>query len=324
MNRRSVHLAVLTTMLGIVPSVHAQAKPEPWPTRTVRILVGFPAGSTPDVAARVLSEALGKVLGQSVIVENKPGASGNIAAAQVAQSNDDHTLGAVINGNLTTAKVLNPKLPFDPAKDFTPLSLLVSAPLVLVTPASSPAGSAFFDAAARHRDKWSYGSVGIGSVGHLGMELLKSKVQGLSPVHVPYKGNPDVVTALLTGEIQMALVPPGLVLPHVKSGKLHAIGLTTGRSVLAPDVPSLAEVGVRDFNLDVWTALVGPATLSKAAQERLNAAIQKVMRTDEARQHLLNGGWQTVATSPEGLRTRVRAEAAEMHRIISQRGIKVE
>ena len=181
-----------------------------------------------------------------------------------------------------------------------------------------------FAAAAQHGDKWNYGSVGNGSVGHLGMELLKSKVRGLNPVHVPFKGNPDVVTALLAGEIQMALVPPGLVLPHIKAGKLRAIGLTTGRSALVPEVPSLSDAGVRDFNLEVWAALVGPATLSNAAQQRLTAEVQKVMRNEETRQRLFNQGWQVVATSPDGLRTRVKEEAAVMTRVISQRGIRLD
>ena len=328
MQRRPLVAAtVAIAMAAIAPSTLAQPNSESgaaWPTKPVRILVGFPAGSSPDIAARALSDGLTKVLRQPVIVENRAGASGNIAAQQVAQATDDHTLGAVINGNLTTAKALNPKLPFDPATDFTPISLLVTAPLVLVAPAGSPVGPAFFAAAARNGDKWNYGSVGSGSVGHLGMELLKSKVPGMSPVHIPFKGNPDVVMALMGGEIQMALVPPGLVLSHIKAGKLQAIGLTTARSTLAPDVPTLAEAGVRDFNLDVWTALVGPVSLSKPAQERLNVAVQAVMRTDETRQRLLNQGWQTVATSPEGLRSRVRAEAEDMQRTISQRGIKAD
>jgi len=328
MQRRTLGTAAVAMALAaIAPSALAQPSSNPapaWPTKPVRILVGFPAGSSPDIAARVLSDALSKVLGQPVIVENKAGASGNIAAQQVAQARDDHTLGVLINGNLTTAKVLNPKLSFEPATDFTPLSLLVTAPLVLVAPANSPAGPAFFQAAVQNGDKWNYGSVGIGSVGHLGMELLKSKVRGLNPLHVPFKGNPEIVTALVTGEIQMALVPPGLVLPQIKAGKLRAIGLTTGRSALAPDIPSLSELGVRDFNLDVWAALVGPATLSKAAQDRLNVAVQTVMRSDDVRHRLFDQGWQAVATSPEGLRNRVKAEATEMGRIISQRDIKVE
>ena len=133
-----------------------------WPTKPVRILVGFPGGSTPDMAARTLAEPLSKILGQPVIIENKPGASGNIAADQVAKATDDHTLGVVINGNLTSAKLLNPKLPYDPAKDFTLISLLTTAPLVLVAPTNLPSGSAFFNEARNGADKWNYGSVGNG------------------------------------------------------------------------------------------------------------------------------------------------------------------
>ena len=138
----------------------AQIKPKkveavaPWPTKPVRILVGFPGGSTPDTAARTLADALSKILGQPVIVDNKPGASGNIAADQVAKATDDHTLGVVINGNLTSAKLLNPKLPYDPAQDFTFISLLTTAPLVLVAPPNLPSGSAFFDAARNGSNKW--------------------------------------------------------------------------------------------------------------------------------------------------------------------------
>ena len=295
-----------------------------WPTKPVRILVGFPGGSTPDMAARTLAEPLSRALGQPVIIENKPGASGNIAADQVAKSLDDHTLGVVINGNLTSAKLLYSKLPYDPAKDFTPISLLATAPLVLVAPVDQPSGKDFFAAARIGGDKWNYGSVGNGSVGHLGMELLKSKVTGLNAVHVPYQGNPQVVTALLGGQIQMALVPPGIALPQVRAGKLKAIGLTSGRSSLATDVAPLADADVRNFSLEVWTALVGPANLSAAAQSRLNAEVSKIIRDSDTRQKLFNQGWQAVGTSPEGLQSRIRSEAAIMGGIISLRGIKIE
>ncbi len=295
-----------------------------WPTRPVKLLVGFPGGSTPDMAARTLAEPLSRALGQPVIVENRPGASGNIAADLVAKSTDDHTLGVVINGNLTSAKLLYPKLPYDPAKDFTPIALLTTAPLVLVAPVNQPSGSAFFQAARNGGDKWNYGSVGNGSVGHLGMELLKSKVGNLAAVHVPYQGNPQVVTALLGGQIQMALVPPGIALPQVRAGKLKAIGLTSGRSALAPEIPSLADADVRNFNLEVWTALVGPAGLSKAAQARLNQEVSRIIRDSETRQKLFNQGWQAVGTSPEGLSIRIRDETAILGGIIATRGIKIE
>ena len=298
--------------------------PAVWPTKPVRILVGFPGGSTPDIAARTLAEPLSRALGQPVIIENKPGASGNIAADQVAKSTDNHTLGMLINGNLTSAKMLYPKLPYDPATDFTPISLIATAPLVLVTPAGLPAGKAFFDAARNAGTTWNYGSVGNGSVGHLGMELLKSKAADLSAVHVPYSGNPQVVTALLSGQIQMALIPPGIALPQIKAGKLQGIGLTSGRSALAPEVPPLSDADVRNFSLEVWTALVGPANLSKAAQTRLNAEIYKVMRDANTRQKLINQGWQPVGSSPDGLLTRIRSETAILGGIITLRNIRID
>jgi tripartite-type tricarboxylate transporter receptor subunit TctC len=302
----------------------AQKQVAAWPTKPVRILVGFPGGSTPDLAARTLAEPLAKALGQPVIVENKPGASGTIAADQVAKATDDHTLGVVINGNLTSAKLLYSKLPYDPARDFTPISLLTTAPLVLVAPVNEPSGAEFFTAARNAGDKWNYGSVGNGSVGHLGLELLKSKVGDLKAVHVPYAGNPQVVTALLGGQIQMALIPPGIALPQIKAGKLKAIGLTSGRSSLAPEVPSLADAEVRNFNLEVWTALVGPAKLSAAAQTRLNAEVSRIVRDADTRQKLFNQGWQAVGTSPEGLVSRIRSETAIMSDIIATRRISVE
>ncbi|MDO9357730.1 MAG: tripartite tricarboxylate transporter substrate-binding protein [Polaromonas sp.] len=295
-----------------------------WPTKPVRLLVGFPGGSTPDMAARTLAEPLSRALGQPVIVENRPGASGNIAADLAAKATDDHTLAVVINGNLTSAKMLYSKLPYDPAKDFAPISLLATAPLVLVAPMNQPSGAEFFLAARNGGDKWNYGSVGNGSVGHLGMELLKSTAGNLGAVHVPYQGNPQVVTALLGGQIQMALVPPGIALPQIRAGKLKAIGLTAGRSALATEIPPLADAEVRNFNLEVWTALVGPAKLSKAAQTRLAQEVPRIIRDQDTRQKLFNQGWQAVGTSPEGLTSRLRSETAIMGGIIAMRGIKIE
>ena len=295
-----------------------------WPTRPVRILVGFPGGSTPDMSARTLAEPLSRALGQPVIIENKVGASGNIAADQVAKATDDHTLGVVINGNLTSAKQLYAKLPYDPAKDFTPISLLATAPLMLVAPSSLPSGAEFFAAARQAGSQWNYGSVGNGSVAHLGMELIKSRMPGLAPVHVPYSGNPQVLTAMLGGQIQMALVPPGLAMPHIRSGKLKAIGLTGGRSLLVPDVAPLADAGLKGVQLEVWNALVGPASLSKAAQARLAAEVPRIIRDADTRQKLFAQGWQAVGTSPDGLKSRLKDETAILGDIIKTRGIKIE
>lgn len=298
-----------------------------WPSRPVRILVGFPGGSSPDLTARTLAEPLSRALGQPVIVENRPGASGNIAADMVAKATDDHTLGIVINGNLTSAKLLYPRLPYDPAKDFTPVSLLTTAPMVLVAPAGQPEGTAFFAAARAGGERWNYGSVGTGSLAHLGMELIKSRSAGLLPVHVPFSGNPQVVTALLGGQIQMALMAPGVAMPQVRAGKLVAIGITSGRSALLSDVAPLAdtrEAGLKSISLEVWNALVGPANLSKAAQARLGIEVPRIIRDTDTRQKLFNQGWQAVGTSPEGLRTRLKEETATMGNIIQTRGVKLE
>jgi len=319
--RRLLALAATAAVaLTAAAPAHAQA---PWPSQPVKILVGFPGGSTPDISARALADALAKAWGQPVVVENRPGAGGNLAADAVAKATDGHTLGVVINGNLTTAKQLNLRLPYDPAKDFAVVSLLATAPLVLVTPAEQPQGAAWLAAARAAGDKWSYGSVGIGSVGHLGGELVNGAV-GAGAVHVPYNGNPAVLTALLGGQIQMALVPPGLALPQVKAGKLHAIGVTGPKSELAPGVPALADLGVRMQPLEVWNALVAPAGLPRAALERLARDVPAVMKEAETRQRFVAGGWEPVGSDAAAAAARVQAEARTLGEIITRRGIKLE
>lgn len=319
---RSIFQSIAAALLlGLVAGSAIAA--DPWPSKPVRILVGFPGGSTPDAAARALAEPLARALGQPVVVENRAGASGNIAAELVARATDDHTLAVVINGNLTSAKLLNPRLPYDPVRDFAYLSLLTTAPLVLVAPVNSPDGAAFFAVARAGGDKWNYGSVGVGSAAHLGMELLKARA-GAAAVHIPYSGNPAVVTAMLGGQVQMALIPPGVAMPQVRAGKLKAIGLAGGRSALVPELAPLADAGLTGLNLEVWTALVGPAGLSKEAQARLNAEVPRILREADTRQKLFNQGWQAVGTGPEGLQIRVKQETAALAAVIKARGIKAE
>jgi tripartite-type tricarboxylate transporter receptor subunit TctC len=304
--------------------LYAQEKPSTWPTKTVHILVGFPGGSTPDMVARALADGLTKTLGQAVVVDNKPGASGNIAADQVAKSTDDHTLGVVINGNLTSAKLLDPKLSYDPSLDFSYLSLLATTPLILLAPVNLPSAQEFIKLAQSAGDTWNYGSVGNGSVGHLGVELLKSKVNGMNAVHIPYSGNPQVITAMLGGQIQLALVPPGVALPQIHAGKLQAIGVTPARSALAPGIASLSEFGVRDFRLEVWAALVGSAHLSVQAKERLSVEISHLFTQEDFKQRLFNQGWQSVGSSSESLKQRVQEETRELGAIIKLRNIKLD
>jgi len=161
-------------------------------------------------------------------------------------------------------------------------------------------------------------------VAHLGLELLKSQT-GLTPVHVPYPGNPQVVNAMLGGQIQLALLPPGLAMPQVRAGKLMAIGVTSaGRSTLVPDLPSLAELGIRGFELEVWNALAAPVSLPRPVLDRLASLSSEIVRGQEMRQRLFAQGWQAVGSSPQGLANRMRQDSALLGGVIARQGIRIE
>ena len=321
-SRRTAVGACVLMALGALPPVAFAAD---WPLKPVRLLVGFPAGSSPDLTARALAEPLGKALGQPVVVENKVGAGGNIAADAVAKATDGHTLGLMINGNMTIARILNPKVPYDPLKDLAPVSLIGTAPLVLAAPASG-AGDTPAQWLAQVRqagNTLSYGSPGVGTVAHLGMELLKSRA-GIDPVHVPYPGNPQIINAMLGGQIQLALLPPGLAMPQVRGGKLRAMGTTsTGRSTLVPELPSLAEAGVKNYQLEIWNAIAAPASLPAAQVQKISALVSEIVRSPEIRQRLFQQGWQVVGSSPEGLQNRIDADTRALGQIIRQQKIEL-
>jgi tripartite-type tricarboxylate transporter receptor subunit TctC len=259
-------------------------------------------------------------------VENRPGAAGNIAADLVAKSTDGHTIGMMINGNMTIAKLLNPKTPYDPAKDLAPISLIGTAPLVLAVPASATGSTPqeFLAAAQAAGDKWSYGSPGIGTVGHIGMELLKSKT-GIAAIHVPYPGYPQVVTAMVGGQIQLSMLPPGLALAQLRASKIKAVGVTSAsRSTLVPELPSLGESGVKAFQLEIWDAVAGPASMPKPVVAKLARLFSDIARSPEVRQQLFQQGWQVVGSSPEGLTNRMKADTAVMGGVIAAQNIKAE
>ena len=336
MTRPAVRRTVLALALAALASTTlaqqkaARVQPAPtaagWPSKPVKIIVGFPGGSTPDLVARTIAEPLAKALGQPVIVENKVGAGGNIAADLVAKATDNHTIGVMINGNMTIAKMLNPAVPFDPLRDFAPISLIGTAPLLLTVPANAPGNDAqeFFSAARNAGNKWSYGTPGVGTVGHIGMELLKTRTN-IDPVHVPYPGNPQVINAMLGGQIQLSLLPPALAAAQIRAGKLKAIGVTSvNRSSLVPEYPSLQEGGIRGFQLEIWTAAAGPATMPKPIVAKLSNLISEIARTPEVRQKLFQQGWQVAGTTAEGLANRIKADTALLGGVIQMRGIKAE
>lgn len=326
---RRTAIAASTALLAMAAtsSVFAAATTAAWPTKPVRIVVGFPGGSSPDLTARTFAEPLSKLLGQPVIVENKVGAGGNIGATEVARAQDNHTIGLMINGNMTIAKILNPATPYDPLKDLAPLTLIGVSPLVLTAPIEQPGvakeadAKAFFAAAKQAGDKWSYGTPGVGTIGHLGTELLKAR-SGINPVHVPYSAYPQVATAMLGGQLQMALLPPALAQAQAQAGKLRLIGVTSsGRSALAPGVPSLAEAGVKDFDLQIWNAFAAPYAMPEAIRTKLSGMLVEIARSPEVREKLFYQGWQMVGTSPEGLANRVKKDTEELSRLIKEQKI---
>ena len=326
LRRAALALALAATFSpALAQSTTAAATPG-WPSKPVKLVVGFPGGSSPDLVARTLAEPLAKALGQPVIVENKVGAGGNIAADAVAKATDDHTLGIMINGNLTIARLINPRINYDPLKDLTPISLIATAPLALAAPANAPEATAqeFFAAARASGDRWSYGTPGVGTVAHIGMELLKNKA-GINPVHVPYPGNPQVINAIIGGQIQLSLLPPAMAAAQARAGKLRVIGVTSsGRSTLVPEYPSLAEAGVKDFNLEIWNAVAAPRSLPQPVAARLSALFSEIARSPEVRAKLFQQGWQVKGTTAEGLANRIQTDTRALGAVITSQGIKAE
>ena len=326
LRRAALALALAATFSpALAQSTTAAATPG-WPSKPVKLVVGFPGGSSPDLVARTLAEPLAKALGQPVIVENKVGAGGNIAADAVAKATDDHTLGIMINGNLTIARLINPRINYDPLKDLAPISLIATAPLALAAPANAPGATAqeFFAAARASGDRWNYGTPGVGTVAHIGMELLKNKA-GINPVHVPYPGNPQVINAIIGGQIQLSLLPPAMAAAQARAGKLRVIGVTSsGRSTLVPEYPSLAEAGVKDFNLEIWNAVAAPRSLPQPVAARLSALFSEIARSPEVRAKLFQQGWQVKGTTAEGLANRIQTDTRALGAVITSQGIEAE
>ena len=321
--RRATLVLALAALCG---SAFAQVTTAGWPSKPLKIIVGFPGGSSPDLVARTLAEPLAQALGQPVVVENKVGAGGNIAAQAVASATDGHTIGVMINGNMTIARILNPKVAYDPLKDLAPISLIGTAPLALTAPAQAPGATAqeFLAAARASGDRWSYGTPGVGTVAHIGMELLKTKAR-LQPVHVPYPGNPQVINALMSGQIQLALLPPAMAAAQARAGKLRVIGLTSSnRSTLVPEFPSLAEGGVKDFHLEIWNAAAAPRSMPAPVVARLSGLLSEIARSPEVRAKLFAQGWQVAGTSAEGLSNRIAADTQLLGSVIRSVGITAE
>ena len=306
-------------------SVSAEAPSQGFPSRAIKIVVSFPPGTTPDTVARVVAPRLQESLGQPVIVENRAGAGGNVAADAVAKSPPDgYTLVVSTNAALATNKVLYENLSYDPERDLSAISLLASAPQLLVVNPSVPAGTfkEFLDYVRSNPAKLSYGTTGSGSAAHLTMELLKADAKVLL-VHIPYRGFPQAVTDMVGGNIQaMFAIAPG-VLPHIKAGRMKALAVTAlKRSEQAPDIPSVNELGFPQLESLAWIGMLAPSSTPQEIIDRLANETQRILRDPEAKRTLSNLGFDVVGSTPAEFRRFQHAEIEKWGKVIRATGAK--
>jgi len=320
-----ISLRVVAAALVALAVLPAFAQKTDWPTRPVRFIVPFPPGGTVDPLARLVGSKLTPVLGQQFIVDNRTGASGAIGTGLAAKANPDgYTFVFVFDTHAVNPSLI-PNLPYDTAKDFAPVMLIATAPNAIVTNPAKPYKS-FGDAikAAKAKpDTLTYGSVGSGSLGHLAMMLVQQS-GGFKAVHVPYKGGAPMTVDALGGNIELALGTVALLTPHVKSGKLRGIGVTSlQRSGALPEVPTVAEQGFPGFSALAWWGIVAPAGTPKPVLDRFHAELVKVFNEPDVRKQLGETlGMDLAVSSPAELQKFLLAEIARWGKVVRENGIR--
>jgi tripartite-type tricarboxylate transporter receptor subunit TctC len=327
---RLIYMAAVAAMLCAATSALAQiasaGSGAAYPARSIRVIVGFPPGSGADITARVIGAKAGEALAQQVIVDKRPGAASNIAAELAAKSPaDGYTLfiGTVAN---TINATLYPRLPFDFARDFAPVALTTAAPNVLVVHTSVPAKSVkeLIALAKIRPGQLNYASAGTGTAPHLSGELFNA-MAGVRMVHIPYKGSPPAVTDLLAGEVALMFSPSSTVLPHVKTGRLRALAVTTAaRLPSLPELPTVAESGLKGYETITWFGFVAPAKTPQAIVARLNAEIVKVLALPEVRNPFAIQGIEVIGGTPEQFASYIRDEITKWAKVIRLSGAKAD
>ena len=298
-----------------------------YPDRPIKLIVPFAPGGGNDTVARLVSERLGSELGQPVIVDNRPGAGGVIGAEAAARAPaDGYTLFLGGVGSHAINPNLHKDLSYDPIKDFAPITLVASAPLILVVHPSVPANSVkeLVALAKAQPGKLNYASNGNGSSSHLAAVMFAS-LTGVDMVHVPYKGLSPALTDLLSGQVQLMFSSVVAILPHVQAGKLRALSVTSAKRIPAlPNVPTVAESGVKGYDVILWHGLIGPKGLPKTVVDRINAEATKALKLKETAEQLQNDGVAPAGGTPEQFLAQIKKEIGVWRKVATDAGVKAE
>lgn len=299
-----------------------------WPERPIHMVVPFPPGSSPDLLARTIAEPLSQALGQPVIIDNKPGAGGNIGTRMVAKGTPDgYTLVYTINGPLVTAPELYKKtLGYDPLKDLQPITLVATSPNVLTVPAALPVQNVaeFVELARERKGALNYGSVGPGSSAHLAMEMFKNEAN-VDLMQIPYSGFPQVISAIMAGDVQAGFMVPAIAMPQVQSGKVKALAITSLEpSQSLAGIPTMDKQGYPGFEAISWNAILAPAGTPAPIVERLNKELAQIINSDSVRQQLAQQYFTPASSSPAALTERIEKDQARWNAVIKRLGLTLD
>jgi len=318
--KRCLALALAGSLLACAP-----AAAQDWPAKTVKIIVPFGPGSTPDLIGRMLADHMQQKLGQPFVVENRPGASANTGTDMVAKAEPDgYTIGISLGGPLAINTLLFAKLPYDPANDIALITMLTTMPSALVVNAGLGVNSVgeLVELLKKNPGKYNYGSIGNGSLSHLAMEAIALK-SGTTMVHIPYPGSPQAMTAVLRNDVQMACLPAIAVTPHVPSGQVKILAISLGRrSALLPDYPTLKEAGI-DVEADAWNGLIAPARTPEPIIAKIQGVVAGALGEPAIRAKLATQLMEPIPTTPAQFRAKIDADLARWSPVIKALDLKI-
>ncbi len=315
-----------TALTAVAAFAPALAQSQAYPAKSIRLVVPFPAGGATDIFARVLSQKMGERLGQTLVVENRPGAGGTIGSDLVAKAAPDgYTLLLATSSTHAIGPALNPKMPYDAVRDFTPIAHVGNAPSIMLVPNSSPAKTLkdWVALSRQNPGKLNYASSGNGTIVHLTAELFKAQM-GLYIVHIPYRGTALAIPDLVSGKVDMIFdsLPTGL--PHAREGRLRALAVTSAkRTSMAPDLPAVSEL-LPGFESNTWFGLYGPKGLTGDVLAKIEVAVNQTLQDAEVKDRLAKLGIEPVGGSPQQFGQMVAADAAKWKKIISERQITLD